>query len=250
MTVVMVHGNLETPAIWEPMREHLSTREIVPLSPPGFGAPVPASFGGTWVDYREWLIHELEQIAEPVHLFGHDWGGGHVMNVAMIRPDLLKSWASDTLGTLADDFAWHNLAQLWRDPVEGPKAVDELMGGTLEDRTRRLLPFGIPEATAAKIAQAMGPEMGRSLLALYGSAGPEALIEMREGLSNAGARPGLSIHATEDHDLGTMSGRHRAAGIARAITVDLPGRHHWWMLEDPTQAASILERFWESIDVP
>ena len=31
-------------------------------------------------------------------LVGHDWGGVHVVNVAMSRPDLLRSWCTDVIG--------------------------------------------------------------------------------------------------------------------------------------------------------
>lgn len=64
----------------------------------GFGARVPAGFGATAPEYRDWLVRELETLGEPVHLVGHGWGGGHVLSVAMTRPDLLLSWASDVLG--------------------------------------------------------------------------------------------------------------------------------------------------------
>src|ERR1019366_4880734 len=47
---------------------------------------------------RDWLIGELTDVREPVDLVGHDWGGGHVVNVAMSRPDLIRSWASDVVG--------------------------------------------------------------------------------------------------------------------------------------------------------
>src|SRR5580704_15895129 len=77
--VVLVHGNPETDAIWEPLTEALAAleiRDIGCLSPPGFGAPVPDGFGATTDDYSAWLVAELEKAEHPVHLVGHDWGGG------------------------------------------------------------------------------------------------------------------------------------------------------------------------------
>jgi pimeloyl-ACP methyl ester carboxylesterase len=98
-----VHGNPETAAVWDPLlaeleRAGVSRAELVCLSPPGFAAPWPAGFGATVRDYRDWLIGELTDVGEPVDLVGHDWGGGHVVNVAMSRPDLIRSWASDVVG--------------------------------------------------------------------------------------------------------------------------------------------------------
>ncbi len=41
MTVVLVHGNPETDAIWGPLVDALGRDDVVRLSPPGFGAPLP-----------------------------------------------------------------------------------------------------------------------------------------------------------------------------------------------------------------
>ena len=73
------------------------------MSPPGFGAPPPDGFPATYVSYRDWLEDELADIDEPVDLVGHDWGGGHVANVVMHRPELVRSWASDSVGTFDPD---------------------------------------------------------------------------------------------------------------------------------------------------
>jgi hypothetical protein len=35
-----------------------------------------------------------------------------VLNVAMARPDLLRSWASDFISAFAPDYVWHDLAQV------------------------------------------------------------------------------------------------------------------------------------------
>ena len=83
MTVVMVHGNPETAAVWGPLLAELGRDDVVTLSPPGFGAPIPDGFGCTVGEYRDWLADELERMDGPVDLVGHDWGGGHVVNVAM-----------------------------------------------------------------------------------------------------------------------------------------------------------------------
>jgi pimeloyl-ACP methyl ester carboxylesterase len=43
MTVVLVHGNPETDAIWGPLVDALGRTDVVRLSPPGFGAPLPVT---------------------------------------------------------------------------------------------------------------------------------------------------------------------------------------------------------------
>ena len=101
MPKVFVHCNPETTAVWGPLIPELAERGIddcVLLSPPGFGAPAPAGFGGTRLDHRDWLIGELERLGEPVDLVGHDWGAGHTYAVVAACPDLPRSWAADCAG--------------------------------------------------------------------------------------------------------------------------------------------------------
>ena len=97
MTVVLVHGVPETAAVWDLLvarLDDLGEADVRRLSPPGFGAPVPDGFEATMVGYRDWLVSELESIGPPIDLVGHDWGGGHVLNVMMTRPDLVRTWVS------------------------------------------------------------------------------------------------------------------------------------------------------------
>jgi len=61
MTVVLVHGNPETDVVWEPLIGALGRDDIVTLSPPGFGAPLPEGFGATYDEYVSWLAAELER---------------------------------------------------------------------------------------------------------------------------------------------------------------------------------------------
>jgi pimeloyl-ACP methyl ester carboxylesterase len=86
MTIVLVHGNPETEVVWDDLVPHLRDNDVVRLSPPGFGARIPAGFDCTADAYRGWPVGELEQLRQPVDLVGHDWGGGPVIGIAMERP--------------------------------------------------------------------------------------------------------------------------------------------------------------------
>ena len=100
-TVVFVHGNPETAAIWRPLTAAIAARgrtDVVALSPPGFGAPVPDGFDPTMDNYADWLVGELEAIratGTEIDLLGHDWGAGHVYGALARRPDLVRTWAGD-----------------------------------------------------------------------------------------------------------------------------------------------------------
>ena len=247
MTVVLVHGNPETDAIWGPLVEALGREghdDIVRLSPPGFGAPLPDGFSATYLDYRAWLEGELEKFDDPVDLVGHDWGGGHVLNVVMHRPELVRTWVSDVVGIFDPDYVWHDLAQVWQTPGAGEELVGTMMGGTVEDRTAQWAAF-LPADIARALAEAQGPEMGRAILALYRSAADTAAVaEAGGGLEKARAKPGLSVLATEDTYVGSEEIRRRAAERAGARTEVLDGLHHWWMVQDPARAAAMLTQFW------
>lgn len=247
MTVVLVHGNPETDAIWGPLVDALGRKDVVLLSPPGFGAPLPDDFPATYLAYRDWLASELERIDGPIDLVGHDWGGGHVVNLMMQRPELVRSWASDVVGLFDPDYVWHDMAQVWQTPGDGEDLVQSMLGGTLQERADQMAALGIPADIATELAAAQGAEMGRAILALYRSARQPVIGEAAEALPNAAARPGLSLLATDDPYAGPQEIRRRAADRAGARTEVLDGLGHWWMVQDPARGAAVLTSFWESL---
>ena len=248
MTVVFVHGNPETDAVWDPLVERLDRDDVVRLSPPGFGAPLPQGWPATYLDYRDWLEGELTRFANPVDLVGHDWGGGHVLNVVMHRPELVRSWVSDVVGLFDPDYVWHELAQVWQTPGDGEQLVDTMMGAPLKEQAERLTGLGVTPAVAAKLAAGGGEDMGRAILLLYRSARQPAMAEAGRNLEKAAARPGLALLATEDHYVGSEEIRRRAAERAGARTEVLEGLGHWWMVQDPGLGAAVLARFWDSLN--
>ena len=248
MTVVLVHGNPETDAVWGPLVDALERTDVVKLSPPGFGTPLPDGFSATFVSYRDWLIDELQGIDGPIDLVGHDWGGGHVVNAVMHRPDVVRSWATDVIGLFDPDYVWHDMAQGFQTPETGEQLVAMMREGSVQDRAEQLVAFGIPADVASSFAAAQGSEMSRAILALYRSARQPALAEAGKMLENAAAAPGLSLSATEDPFVGTEEMRLRAADRAGARTEVLDGLGHWWMVEDPAAGAAALTRFWGSLD--
>jgi pimeloyl-ACP methyl ester carboxylesterase len=249
MTVVFVHGNPESDAIWERLLAELGRDDVLRLSPPGFGAPVPDGFGATVTEYRDWLIEALTALGEPVHLIGHDWGGGHVVNVAMHRPDLLLSWASDVLALFDPDYVWHDLAQVWQTQGAGEDSLAQMLHGTEEGRAKGLAGLGFPPDTAAVVAKAQGPDMARCILALYRSAAQPVMAELGRDLERASAKPGLAILPLADPfgaaDGGKLS--RRGAARAGARIAELDGLGHWWMLQDPKAGAAAIRDFLASV---
>ena len=246
MPAVFVHGNPESAAIWDELFAQLSRKDVVALSPPGFGAPVTPSFDATADSYLQWLVGELERIDGPIDLVGHDWGGAHVLRVAMSRPDLIRSWVSDIAGCFEPDYVWHEMAQTWQTAGAGEQLVAQTVAAPVAMRAARFRSLGVG-AASDRVAAAVDADMGRCILALYRSGAQPAMAHWGRDLPAAAKRPGLVIIPTEDQYTGGEAMASRAAARAGARTVVLQGRGHWWMCEDPALGARLLDEFFASL---
>jgi pimeloyl-ACP methyl ester carboxylesterase len=243
MTKLFVHGNPETTFVWSELVPELERRgvdDIVLLSPPGFGAPVPPRFGGTRLDHRDWLISQIEALGGPVDLVGHDWGAGHVYAVAAARPDLLRSWAADCAGLVHPDYEWHPAAQVWQTAGAGEKSIAKI---TALDSGQLEAAFGVPAKLAPNMAAHLDGDMGDAILKVYRSAVQPAMRELGDQLAAADRRPALLLDATAD----PFVPPHMVFAVAERIgaqVLTLEGLGHWWMFEDPGLVADGLVAFW------
>jgi hypothetical protein len=64
MTALFVHGNPETPVIWDPLLARLERTDVECAHLPGFGRPTPPGFGATKEEYAQWLTGEVESLAK------------------------------------------------------------------------------------------------------------------------------------------------------------------------------------------
>ncbi|NJP88672.1 alpha/beta hydrolase [Nonomuraea sp. FMUSA5-5] len=246
MTVVLVHGVPETPSVWDPLRAALGRQDVRALRLPGFGGPRPDGFGSTKEEYVAWLAGELESMGgEEIDLVGHDWGGGLVVRLVSLQPELVRSWVTDAPGLGHPDFQWHDLARLWQTPGAGEQFFEQLAATPVEARVGAFEGFGVPREHAASIAGGIDAVMGESILALYRSA-----VRVAEEWSPAFTdipAPGLVLLPSEDAYLPADVAR-RSAERAGATVADLPGLGHWWLLQDPAMAAAKLAEFWRGAD--
>ena len=247
--LVLVHGNPETAAIWGPLIGELNRADAITLSPPGFGLPAPRGFEPSMTAYRDWLASELELFRAPVDLVGHDWGGIHVAVLAMSRPDLVRSWASDALGVFAPDYVWHGRAQVWQQEGAGEASVQEIWGGSLEQRLAVTAALGMTGRMAERVAAGMDPEMGSTVLKLLRASRQPAMAEAGQLLANAAQRPGLALIAVDDvgRASGTIEQHEWAARESGATMAHLEGVGHWWPEEAPAPVAEALKGFWAGL---
>ena len=254
-TCVLVHGNPETSAVWDLLDEALTARgvDVVRLSPPGFGAPLPVGFTPDASSYSDWLTDELVGLADrhaPDHaidVVGHDWGAGHVYRLAATRPDVVRSWAADIGGLLHPDYVWHDAATAWQTPEVGEEIIDAMVAMPAADRAALYLGLGLTDAMAADMADAMDADMGRAILTLYRSSPEAELRALAANLEAADHGPGLIITATDDAYVSSALARPVAERLGVEELV-LAGQGHWWMVGDPDPAAEGLVAFWSSLD--
>jgi pimeloyl-ACP methyl ester carboxylesterase len=244
MTVVFVHGVPETPAVWHGLVAVLDRPDAVALSLPGFGTARPPGFGATMDEYAAWLAGELERIGEPVDLVGHDWGGGFVIRVVSTRPDLVRSWVTDAAGIGDVEFEWHDFAKVWQTPQAGEDFWDQQLKASTEERAAVFQMFGVPEKPALDLASHIDRTMAHCILDLYRSA---VDVGKRWGPDFAAIpAPGLVIIPSEDPFL-TAASASKAAARSGARTTTLDGFGHWWMLQDPARAATVVREFWANL---
>ena len=239
MTAVFVHGVPETAAVWEPLAAHLGRGDVELLDMPGFGSPLPEGFEPTMHAYADWLAGELERF-DDIDLVTHDWGALLALRVLADRPGNVRSWATD-VGDLSADFQWHATAKTWQTPGEGEALVEGFVGASAQDRAALLTATGVPESGARTMAEAIDETMGAAILTLYRSA-TDIGNEWGPGIDRIEG-PGLLIASGQDPFRSTSRAR-RLAERTGAEIVELPEAGHWWMLEQPEQAAGILRDFW------
>ncbi len=248
MTLVLVHGNPETAAIWNDLIPLLDDDDVQTLSPPGFGSPLPDNFDATSDAYVKWLASELSNFDSPVDLLGHDWGGGHVVRLACERPDLIRSWASDILGVFTPEYVWHDRAQIWQTPDAGEEAVAAMVSADPADTAARYQSLGMSTDIANKVADGVNSDMARAILSLYRSAAQPIVGDFFSTLANASARPGLAIIATDDPFVGGELLGRKAATQASAEVGILAGEGHWWMCSNPEAGASLINSFLKKLN--
>ena len=244
--LALIHGNPETPAVWDHLAPSLEAagRNPVRLSPPGFGAAVPPDFQVTPAGYRDWLIGELERFGEPADVIGHDWGGVFVIMAVIGRPDLIRSWASDAIGVLHPGYVWHQFAQTWQTPQAGEAWVKGVLEAPRSELASLLASIGMAAPVADRVAPGFDAATGRCILALYRAARQPVMAEMGRNLSAAARRPGLGIIARGDDNVGTLAQRQEACRTAGAAAVEIDAGHWWMTGGDQDAILSALTDLW------
>lgn len=240
MPVVFLHGVPDTASVWDAVVSCLDRKDVVRLSLPGFGCPLPAGFSATKEAYVDWLLGQLAALQGPIDLVGHDWGGLLVVRAVSVRPDAVRSWVAGG-APLDREYVWHQAAKAWQTPGMGEKVMVCM---TPERLGVALVAAAVPEADAATTARNVDATMKQCILNLYRSA-VHAGEEWEDDLKRVSA-PGLVLWGEKDPYAAVEFGA-RLAQKTRARFVSFAGCSHWWQLERPAEVAAELERHWGNI---
>ncbi len=220
--------------------------ESIALSMPGFGCERPEGFGATKDDYVHWLLGELDRIDGPIDLVGHDWGAGLTYRVATAHGDRLRSWAADVGNVMHPRYEWHDFAKIWQSPGDGESFFRDQLSSPLEGQAQVFEALGVEHDDALAMARWADETMGECILDLYRSATPNPYADWSDAWCITTA-PGLVLCPTDDP--------FGDALLSREVADTLGARHelvsgvgHWWALQAPDDAATLLREFHASVE--
>jgi pimeloyl-ACP methyl ester carboxylesterase len=183
-TVLMLHGNPDTGALWEPVVARLGegVHTVVP-DLPGFGGSAPHPDRIHLSGMAAWVDGLVPAAADPVHLVVHDFGGPYGLAWAVLHPERLAS-VTLTNTLFHPDFRWHFWARVWRTPGLGELAAVLTPGPVFRAELRK----GGPGLTAAQRDEAWRAFRWRTrwaVLDLYRAHDPSVLGERVPGRDEA-----------------------------------------------------------------
>ena len=245
---LFLHGVPDSPAIWRPLLAELDLGDMPVAVPalPGFTAPLPVGFPATKEAYADWAVGQAEALFAahgPIDIVGHDWGALIAQRVAMLRPDLLRSWAVSN-AVIDPDYRGHRLARIWNTPILGELFMALSKPAKL---AQGLAAAGMPADIAAEEAgQWTNKDKRRAILKLYRSA---------KGLSFAHdwaldipklPKAGALVWGAGDPYVELSVAQRFAATTGTPLTV-IDGAGHWAIAERPVEVAAALKAFWSGL---
>lgn len=245
---LFLHGVPDSPAIWRPLLAALDlgdTPVVVPALP-GFTAPLPAGFPATKEAYADWAIEQAEALFAahgPIDIVGHDWGALIAQRVAMLRPDLLRSWVISN-AVIDPDYRGHRVARIWNTPILGEIFMALSKPAKL---AQGLAAQGMPADIASEEAEQWNnKDKRRAILKLYRSA--KGLSFEHDWARDIGKLPaqGALIWGADDPYVQLSVAQRFSANTGIPLTV-IDGAGHWAMAERPAEVAVALHRFWSSL---
>ncbi len=243
---LFLHGVPDSPAIWGPLLSALNLGDTPVAVPalPGFTGPLPAGFPATKEAYADWAVGEAGALFAahgPIDIVGHDWGALIAQRVAMLRPDLIRSWAVSN-AVIDPDYRGHRVARIWNTPILGEIFMALSTPAKL---AQGLAAQGMPADIAADEAvQWAHKDKRRAILKLYRSAkGLSFAHDWALDIPELPAK-GALIWGADDPYVDLSVAQRFAANRGVPLTV-IEGAGHWAIAERPVEVAAALRTFWD-----
>jgi len=245
---LFLHGVPDSPAIWRPLLAALDLGDTPIAVPalPGFTGPLPAGFAATKEAYADWAVGQAEALFAahgPIDIVGHDWGALIAQRVAMLRPDLIGSWAVSN-AVIDPDYRGHRLARIWNTPVLGELFMALSKPAKLAEG---LAAQGMPADLAREEAlQWANRDKRRAILKLYRSAkGLSFEHDWARDIGKLSAK-GALVWGADDPYVDLSVAQRFAANTGTPLTV-IAGAGHWAIAERPQEVAAALTAFWNGL---
>lgn len=179
----------------------------------------------------------------PIDIVGHDWGALIAQRAAMLRPDLIRSWAVSN-AVIEPEYRGHRIARIWNTPILGEIFMALSKPGKLaEGLAAQGMPADIAREEAAQWAN---KDKRRAILKLYRSA--KGLSFEHDWARDIGKLPanGALIWGEGDPYVELSVAQRFAANTGIPLTV-IVGAGHWAIAERPVEVAAALRKFWSSL---
>jgi pimeloyl-ACP methyl ester carboxylesterase len=254
--VVFVHGSLGDYRQWEPIAGALQARYRTVALSRRFHWPHPMERGRagdsaarreayTYHRHRDDLLGYLRGGARPVHLVGHSYGAGVVLLAAMADPALVRSMVliEPAFGSLLpahSDGLEAELASRVRMAEEIRVLVRD---GRDDEAARRLIDWVQGDAgsfsTMTEGVRAALLDNAVTVWPTLAHAAPEVTCADVRELHT----PALVVSGERTRPYYRLIAERLAACLPNARTARLPRAGHMTIVEQPTEAAELIEAF-------
>jgi pimeloyl-ACP methyl ester carboxylesterase len=181
------------------------------------------------------------ELAEPAHVLGFSMGGYVALTLALAEPQLVSSLVLAGTGAGGPD----RVAR----PAHVARAFDQAFGLPAEEFGRLTMPYtvspGWGEANPERFEEILAARLERptpDATILAHVAACYAFYDLGLEVERIEA-PALVVHGDEDLIVPVENGRRLVARLPNADYVELPGRGHNLMLEDPETLGRLVRDF-------
>lgn len=243
---LLLHGNPDTGAIWEPVVTRLQDRLCCHVPDlPGFGRTPSPTWPITLPNLAGWVASLLDELGvnEPVHLIAHDFGGPFAGAFAVLHPERVATITlANTL--FSEGHRWHRWARIWRTPVLGELAMALTSYPIFRAEVRRGGP-GLSEEQIRAAWEASQTTDRQHVLRLYRAHPPDVFEQpvpgrdlswARAWRAVAAERPSQVIWGVQDPYLAS-DGPEKLAP-RRIVRIEEAG--HWVQAEAPDRFAEAV----------